>query len=209
MKNIAVVFAGGIGRRMNSKALPKQFLRLYGKEIIIYTLEHFEHHKEIDQIVISCIEDWIPFMEELLIKYRMKKVKKVVPGGSTGQESIYHGLKAAHETAGDKKAVVLIHDGVRPLINRKLISECIATVREKGSAVTVAPAIETIIRSEGKETVDEIIRRSDSASMMSYYGKKIYLVEGPTENIKITTPMDYYTFKALVEAREDSQLFGV
>lgn len=241
MKNIAVVFAGGIGRRMNSKALPKQFLRLYGKEIIIYTLEHFEHHKEIDQIVISCIEDWIPFMEELLIKYRMKKVKKVVPGGSTGQESIYHGLKAAHETAGDKKAVVLIHDGVRPLINRKLISECIATVREKGSAVTVAPAIETIIRSEGKETVDEIIRRSDcllarapqcfylneileahekarkeekddfidSASMMSYYGKKIYLVEGPTENIKITTQMDYYTFKALVEAREDSQLFGV
>ena len=164
-----------------------------------------------------------------------------MPGGSTGQESIYHGLKAAHETAGDKKAVVLIHDGVRPLINRKLISECIATVREKGSAVTVAPAIETIIRSEGKETVDEIIRRSDcllarapqcfylneileahekarkeekddfidSASMMSYYGKKIYLVEGPTENIKITTPMDYYTFKALVEAREDSQLFGV
>lgn len=54
-----------------------------------------------------------------------------MPGGSTGQESIYHGLKAAHETAGDKKAVVLIHDGVRPLINRKLISECIATVREK------------------------------------------------------------------------------
>lgn len=237
--NIAVIFAGGIGRRMNSKALPKQFLKLYGKEIIIYTLEHFEKHKDIDAIVIACVEEWIPFLNELLPKYQMKKVKKVVPGGSSGQESIYHGLLAAREIS-DGNSIVLVHDGVRPLINGELITKCIETVKEKGNAITVAPVIETIIRSEDNGKVSSIIDRSqcmvarapqcfwlndllechekscqkekfdfiDSASMMAYYGKELFIVDGPVENIKITTPMDFYTFKALCETRENSQLFG-
>lgn len=239
--NIAVIFAGGIGKRMNSKALPKQFLKLYGKEIIIYTLEHFENHKEIDAIVVACVEEWIPFLNELINKYRMKKVKKVVSGGKTGQESIYYGLKAAKSIVGNEKSIVLIHDGVRPLINRKLISDCIRSTKERGNAITAVPAIETIICSENKSTVSTMIDRSecmlarapqcffldeilenhkraiqekkmdfiDSASMMLYYGSELYLVEGPVENIKITTPMDYYTFKAMMEADENSQLFGI
>ena len=241
MKNLAVIFAGGIGKRMNSRALPKQLLKLYGKEIIIYTIEHFEHHEEIDGIVISCVEDWIPFMEDLISKYRITKVKEIVPGGKTGQESIFNGLVAAEKIADGQKTIALIHDGVRPLINKELITECISLVKSKGNAVTVAPANETIIRASRKTVVDEIIKRDDcllarapqcfyldeilnahrqarregkdnfidSASMMSYYGNLIYLAEGPVENIKITTPMDYYTFKALVEAQEGSQLFGV
>lgn len=239
--NIAVIFAGGIGTRMNSKALPKQFLKLYGKEIIIYTLEHFENHPEIDAIAVACVEGWIPFLEELLEKYRFNKVKKVVPGGTTGQDSIYRGLKAAEEIADGEKSIVLIHDGVRPLINEELITECIRTVKEKGSAITTAPVIETIICSEEERKVGGIIDRSkclvarapqcfwlseildnhekarregkmdfiDSASIMSYYGKELFIVDGPVENIKITTPMDFYTFKALFEARENSQLFGI
>nr|WP_317449253.1 IspD/TarI family cytidylyltransferase [uncultured Sellimonas sp.] len=240
MKHIAVVFAGGIGRRMNSKALPKQFLRLYGKEIIVYTLEHFQNHNEIDGIVVACVEEWIPFLQELIVKYHLDKVKKIVPGGETGQQSIYHGLCAARKIAEGDKTIVLIHDGVRPLVHSQLISDCIRKVEEKGSAITTAPAIETIFRSSDKRTVDQIIERSDcmlarapqcfyldeilkrhqqakeegrefidSASMMSFYGSDLYLVEGPMENIKITTPMDYYTFKALIEADENSQLFGV
>lgn len=240
MKHIAVVFAGGIGRRMNSKALPKQFLRLYGKEIIVYTLEHFQNHNEIDGIVVACVEEWIPFLQELIVKYHLDKVKKIVPGGETGQQSIYHGLCAARKIAEGDKTIVLIHDGVRPLIHSQLISDCIRKVEEKGSAITTAPAIETIFRSSDKRTVDQIIERSDcmlarapqcfyldeilkrhqqakeegrefidSASMMSFYGSDLYLVEGPMENIKITTPMDYYTFKALIEADENLQLFGV
>lgn len=239
--NIAVIFAGGIGTRMNSRALPKQFLKLYGKEIIIYTLEHFENHPEIDAIAVACVEGWIPFLEELLEKYRFNKVKKVVPGGTTGQDSIYRGLKAAEEIADGEKSIVLIHDGVRPLINEELITECIRTVKEKGSAITTAPVIETIICSEEEQKVGGIIDRSkclvarapqcfwlseildnhekarregkldfiDSASIMSYYGKELFIVDGPVENIKITTPMDFYTFKALFEARENSQLFGI
>ncbi len=239
--NIAVIFAGGIGKRMNSKALPKQFLKLYGKEIIIYTLEHFENHKEIDAIAVACVQEWVPFLKELIEKYQFKKIKQVVSGGKTGQESIYKGLKAAKDIAGTKESIVLIHDGVRPLINEKLISDCIRSTKENGNAITAVPAIETIVCSEDKNTVSKMIDRSecmlarapqcfwlddilknhekaivenkfdfiDSASMMLYYGSQLHLVEGPVENIKITTPMDYYTFKAMVEADENSQLFGV
>ena len=143
--NIGVIFAGGIGTRMTSKALPKQFLKMYGKEIIIYTLEHFEDHKDIDAIVVACVKEWIPFLEELVDRYRLQKVKKIVPGGITGQDSIYQGLKAAKEVAGNEKSIVLVHDGVRPLINEDLITDCIRSVKEKGSAITTAPVIETII----------------------------------------------------------------
>ena len=117
--NTAVIFAGGIGKRMNSRALPKQFLKLYGKEIIIYTLEQFEEHEQIDSIVVACVKEWIPFLEELIRKYGMKKVRAVVPGGETGQDSIREGLKAAERLDQGEDHIVLIHDGVRPLINGK------------------------------------------------------------------------------------------
>ena len=77
--NIAVIFAGGVGSRMNSKAKPKQFLNMHGKPIIIHTLEKFEEHKEIDAIVVACIQEWIPYLEKLLKKYNLEKVAKLVP----------------------------------------------------------------------------------------------------------------------------------
>lgn len=239
--NYAVIFAGGIGKRMNTKALPKQFLKLYGKEIIIYTLEHFEKHREIDGIAVACVEEWIPYLEELIVKYQFKKVKAVVPGGRTGQDSIFEGIKAVDRLVQGDGHIVLIHDGVRPLINEQTITDCIKSVRENGSAITVAPAVETIIRVDDNQQVREVIERADclmarapqcfflkdileahrkavrenkhdfidSASIMKYYGHTLSVVDGPVENIKITTPMDFYTFRALFEARESSQLFGI
>ena len=238
--NIAVIFAGGIGRRMSPKALPKQFLKLHGKEIIIHTLEHFQKHEEIEGIVVACVEDWIPFLQKLLKEYRMDKVAAVVPGGASGQESIYHGLKKAAELFG-LEAQVLIHDGVRPLIDARTITDCLQSIRENGSAITVAPVTETIIRVNDEGRVEQVIDRSDcllarapqgfvlgeilkaherairegrndfidSASIMQWNGQKLFTVEGPVENIKITTPMDYFTFKALAEEKENSQLYGV
>lgn len=238
--NVAVIFAGGIGKRMNTKALPKQFLKLHGKEIIIYTLEVFENHPDIDGIVISCVEEWIPFLKKLIGKYGLKKVKKIVKGGDTGQQSIYNGLIAAKECYGGG-SIVLIHDGVRPLIEEVTITDNIRCVIEKGSAITVAPAIETVIRINEKDEIKEVIERSeclmarapqsfylkdilreheraqldnrfdfiDSAALMRHYGYSLATVPGPVENIKITTPMDYYTFRALYEAKESSQLFGI
>lgn len=117
--NIAVVFAGGVGKRMHTKDIPKQFLKLHNKPIIIHTLELFENHPEIDAIVVSCVSDWVGYLNDLVNKYNLKKVRKIVPGGKTGQESIYNGLKAAEEVGNRDKDIVLIHDGVRPLINKK------------------------------------------------------------------------------------------
>ena len=142
--NIGVIFAGGVGKRMNSRVKPKQFINVYGKPIIIHTLELFDNHEEIDAIAVACLEDWIPYLEELLEKFNIKKVKKIVPGGASGQESIYNGLKAAEEIAGGEKSIVLIHDGVRPLIHAKTISDNIASVKEHGSAITSVTVKETV-----------------------------------------------------------------
>ncbi len=238
--NIGVIFAGGVGRRMNGTAKPKQFLNVYGKPIIIHTLELFELHKDIDAIVVACLEDWIPYLEELIGRYNLKKIKKVVPGGSNGQESIYRGLKAAKEIANGEKAIVLIHDGVRPLIDEKTISDNIASVEKHGSAITCVCVKETVLVVSEDNSISEIPNRDntklarapqsfylddilechskaiqenkfdfiDSCSMAQYYGKKLYLIEGPQENIKITTPDDLYVLRALLKAKEEAQVFG-
>jgi len=239
--NIALIFAGGTGIRMNSVAQPKQFLQLYGKEIIIHTIENFENHAEIDGIVVVCIEEWISFLKTLLEKYGIGKVKWIVPGGETGQESIYRGLSAIKNNISDD-SVILIHDGVRPLITKKLISDCIASVLSHGSAITVTPEIETVVSIDNNDgKIISITDRSncfrakapqcfsfadiwqghtlaladgynnmiDTASLMKHYGHELYTVQGDYENIKITTASDFYIFRALYEARENSQVFGL
>ena len=236
----ALIFAGGSGTRMNSKSRPKQFLQFYGKELIIHTLENFQNHDEIDGIAVVCIEEWIPYLNKLLEKYGIDKVKAVVSGGVTGQESIFKGLKAIKTFDKDEKSIVLIHDGVRPFINEDVISSCIKTVKEKRSAITVVPATETIITSEDgkissitdrskcclarapqcfylddildahhKAIKDGNLNMIDSASLMKFYGHELYTVQGNADNIKITTPADFYTFKALYEVRENQQIFGL
>nr|WP_248630141.1 IspD/TarI family cytidylyltransferase [Enterococcus cecorum] len=240
--NIAVIFAGGVGNRMHSKERPKQFLEMYNKPIIIHTLEHFENHPEIDAIVISCIESWIPHLKTLLYKYRINKVLKVVPGGKTGQLSIYNGLKAAEEISKDSDTIVLIHDGVRPLINNSVISENILSVKEFGSAITTAKVKETIlVVNEADYTIDYVPSRKnsriakapqsfwlneilkvhetalkngetnciDSCTMMQDFGYRLHLIDGPDENMKITTPDDFYTMRAILEAKENAQIYGL
>lgn len=237
--NIALIFAGGTGQRMNSKTRPKQFLELHGKPIIIYTIEAFERHPRIDGIVIACLEPWIPYLQNLLKRFGITKVSAIVPGGANGQESIYNGLAKASELY-PSESVVLVHDGVRPLVNGETISACINKTLEAGSAITVVPAIETVVRTEDG-VITEIIDRHtcsmarapqafilgelvaaheqakaeglddfiDSASLMRHYGHPLHVVEGTPENIKITTPSDFYEFRALVDALEDSQIFGI
>ena len=239
--NVALIFAGGSGTRMNTKAKPKQFLILSGRAIIIHTLEYFENHPEIDAICVVCIEPWIPYLKTLLEKHNILKVKWIVPGGSTGQESIYHGIQAIHDAKISDDSIVLVHDGVRPLITEELITNCIECAKENGNAITVAPAVETIIRTDDNNKIADIYNRSychlarapqcfkvgdfykahiqarsegindiiDSACLMKRYGHTLHMVEGPTENIKITTPMDFYLFRAIFEARENSQIFGL
>lgn len=236
--NIAVIFAGGTGQRMNTKTRPKQFLELHGKPIIIYTLEQFENHSDIDGIVVVCLKDWIPFLEKMIKRYELEKIIEVVPGGSSGQESIRNGIEAAWKQC-PADSTVLIHDGVRPLIDEDTICRCLKSVEQHGNAITVVPAIETIVQ-ESDGVITKIIDRKtcqmakapqcfilrdlreahiaaqndgladfiDSASLMSHYGHTLHVVEGSPENIKITTPSDFYVFRAYVDVVENSQIFG-
>lgn len=239
--NVAVIFAGGVGNRMHSKEKPKQFLEMYNKPIIIHTIEHFDNHDMIDEIVVVCVKEWIPYLEKLLYKFRIEKVKKIVPGGETGQLSIYNGLKAAKELESDEETIVLIHDGVRPLINEKVITDNIESVKKNGSAITTAVVKETIlVVNEKTSTIDYVPSRNnsrvarapqsfwlndileahekslsegetnciDSCTMMQKYGHNLFLVDGPGENIKITTPEDFYTMRAILEAKENAQIYG-
>jgi len=238
--NVAVIFAGGTGQRMNSKTKPKQFLELHGKPIIIYTLEHFDQHEQIDGIIVVCVEGWIDYCIKLIKRFHIEKVKAVIPGGTTGMLSRFEGVKKAAELYPED-TICLMHDGVRPMIDHDIISRNIESVEKYGSGVTVAPAIETIAVRGVDNKVGEIIDRSkcqmakapqsfrlgklldahkkavesgtldciDTAYLMQLQGNDVYTVEGSAENIKITTPTDFYTFRALMDIHENSQIFGV
>ena len=238
MNKVALIFAGGAGKRMNTVSRPKQFLELNGKPVIIYTLELFDNHPEIDGIVVVCLKDWIPFLQKQLKKFEITKVVAIVAGGETGQDSIYNGLVAAKNFYGDE-AIVLIHDGVRPLITEQTITENIHTTVEKGNCITCIPATETFVvtQQDGSLNIpsrkDSLIARApqsfilaqiikahdkaraegrhdfiDSCTMMSHYGHHMNTIIGPMENIKITTPTDFFIFRAMVQVHENQQIFG-
>ena len=147
MKNIAIIFAGGTGSRMGSE-LPKQFLKVNGNEIIIHTLNRFEENENIDEIYVACISDWIPYLENLVKRSSITKVKRIFSGGKTGQDSIFIGLSEVLKDHDN--AIVLIHDGVRPLITNEVINRCIEGVNMYGNAITATPSFETpIVSSDG------------------------------------------------------------
>ena len=238
--NVGVVFAGGTGVRMKTTGKPKQFIELYGKPIIVYTLEIFERSPEIDFVIVPCVAGWESYLEALVEKFRLKKVKKIITGGSNTQESKLKALTALQELCAPDD-IVLLHDAVRPLITEKLIADNIASVKKYGSAVTAVPFTETAIVSEKGETTEKTIVRNtlyiakapqsfyfkdaleahtkgeempytitiDTVSLMTELGKKVHLVPCETTNIKITTPEDYYIFKALVDLRESQDIFGM
>lgn len=235
----ALIFAGGTGKRMNSRSKPKQFLEMHGKPIIIYTLEHFEYHEEIDNIVIVCIENWIEELKGLLKRYGITKVKTIVPGGETGHDSIYLGLESM-KTFTAEGDIVLIHDGVRPLITSGLISQNIEAVKKYGNGITSEASRESIVRSIDGENISEVppraqmytakapqsfyykdilrlyemayedgIKSIDSSHLCSLYNEPMHLVVSTKNNIKITEPADFYIYRAIYEALEGQQIFGI
>lgn len=158
-KNVAIVFAGGSGARMGS-GIPKQFLEVNGKPIIIHTLEIFEEHPEIDEIYVACKEDFISKLERFAERFMITKLVKIVPGGATGQDSIYNALCAAKEN-NDDDTIVLIHDGVRPCITKELIDDDLACVKQYGTAITCTALYETPVVSHDGQTVDNVPPRKE------------------------------------------------
>ncbi len=172
--NIAIIFAGGSGVRMGA-GVPKQFLEINGKPILIHTLQLFQEHEEIDKIYLAMSCDYIRYTQQLVLDYRIDKVAAVVPGGATAQDSIYNALeKAEQENPGD--SIVLIHDGVRPFVEYGVISNNIESVQEYGSAITSTPCYETILVSRDGQKVDELPLRKESYAAQapqSFYLKDI------------------------------------
>ena len=233
MKRIAVIFAGGVGSRMKNDKMPKQFLEWNGKPILIQTLSIFEEEPFIDGIVLVCKSDWMDYAKALIAKEGLQKIVSIVPGGESALDSQYNGLLEVKRLYGVDDITVLIHDGVRPLVDRSTIVRNIRSVETKGSAITVTPAIETVMVTDDGE-IKTILNRQqclmakapqsfrlvdilsvhdtsiaegihdfiDSASMMMHYGYPLYPVWGEPENIKITTPSDYYMFTGILKNRE-------
>lgn len=200
--NIAVIFAGGVGKRMGQTDKPKQFMEVAEKPIIIHTLEIFEKNENIDKIIIASLREWIDYLQDLLKKYNITKVEKIVPGGETGQMSIFNGIKAAKELYPED-SVVLIHDGVRPFIDDELINTNIKSVLENGSAISSVLATETFTIVDEKNNIQNIPERKKSLiakAPQSFYLKDIYNAhikaqsEGKYEFIDSCTMMYYYNY---------------
>lgn len=238
MANIVLITAGGVGKRMGS-SIPKQFVKVAGKPIIIYTLEIFENINKIDAIIISCVNDWIDELNNQISKYAITKVTGIVPGGETGQESIYNGLSKI-SSLYSSNSLVLIHDSVRPLVTEETVIDNIRTAELKGSAVTTVPLTESLIVMQSPCNFEvqprscSFIARApqtfylrdlvelhskakndnrsdfiDTCSLALAYGMQINIVEGSQENIKITTPSDIFSFKALMQKRESESYLSI
>ena len=236
--NIAVIFAGGQGDRLHSYSRPKQFFEFRGKPVVVYTIEVFQHIQEVDAIVVACLQDWIPYLRGLVEKYDLNKVVDIVPGGKKGQDSIYNGLVCAKQNFSEDSLVLIHDGVRPLAMEKTIIEcievakekgncvvcvpamETIAIKKTDGSlevpnrdnALMVrAPqcfVLKDVLEAHQKALAEGRHDFVDTCSMMNHYGYELHTIIGTAENIKITTPADYFMFKAIIEAREESVVFG-
>ena len=227
---------------MKTGGIPKQFLEIDDVPIIIHTLNIFENSPSIDAIVIACVATHIDYLKKLVKTYEISKVKSIVEGGKTGQESIINALKEAEKIKTTEEDIVLIHDGVRPIIDEELIETNIKNVKIYGTSISCLKQRETTIISKSHNEIEEITKRDDtyvarapqtfflndileaenksienndfdcidSCSVMIKYGKHKmpHITECSNDNIKITTPEDYYIAQALIKQRKNKEVWG-
>ena len=173
--NIALILAGGHGSR-TAQDIPKQFMNVYEKPLIIYTLENFERHPDIDGIAVVCIDGWHEVLKAYARQYGITKLKWVVAGGKDGQESTQRGIEALKESC-DAEDVILVHDAVRPFLPKEVITDAIVKCKQKGSGLSAVRCQETIVRTDDGISGQEGIAR--------------------TEIMRVQTPQAYKFGKAL------------
>ena len=226
--NIALIVAAGSGSRMGNADKPKQFLPIYGKPLMIHTIEAFEVHDEIDAIVVVTNEAYIDQVKVWCKQYDLGKIKAVVAGGDSG----HNGVQAVKAISKDpKNDIVLIHDAARPLISQRIITDNIRVCEKYDAVDTVIKASDTIVRSVNEETINDIPARNelyqgqtpqsfklslildaheyvkthevnnvtDDCKLVLSLGKEVRLVEGSKQNFKITTFDDLMMLKALLK----------
>jgi 2-C-methyl-D-erythritol 4-phosphate cytidylyltransferase len=217
-KGRAVILASGSGSRINRET-PKQFLKLSGYPMIIHTLKPFEKCSKIDELIIVTLSDYIDKTWEFVNRYGLTKVKKIIQGGKTRQESSKNGIDAC----GDDTKFVLIHDAVRPFVTSNLLNKLIKALNKYEAVVPVIPSADTIIETDRKGFINNIPDRSklwrvqtpqafsyplikeaharalkdgiknstDDSSLVLRIGHPVYTIKGDEKNIKITYPTDF------------------
>lgn len=178
--NIALILAGGCGSR-TEQDIPKQFMNVYDKPLIIYTLENFERHPDIDGIAVVCLDGWHEVLKAYAVQYNISKLRWLVSGGCDGQESTQRGVEALQEVCGQDD-IILIHDAIRPFITAEVITDVITKCIQKGSGLSAVRCQETIVRTDDGISGSEGIAR--------------------TEIMRVQTPQAYKYGKALWAYRE-------
>ena len=185
--NIALLTAGGVGNRMGQD-IPKQFMCIDNQPVIIYTMQAFQHSKDIDAIAIVCIPGWEPIMQAYANQFNITKLKWIFPGGESNQESIFNGIQGLKKGGCSEDDIILVHDGVRPLVSDRIIAQNIEVCREYGYAVTGLTCKEAIM-----ELVGECVREIDI----------------PRERLVRTQTPHTYHLKTLLNAHESAHTMGI
>ncbi|MBK5240774.1 2-C-methyl-D-erythritol 4-phosphate cytidylyltransferase [Clostridium sp.] len=194
--NIAIILAGGKGTRMGIVDQPKQFIDIYGKPIVVHTIEAFDIHEQIDAIAVVCLKEWHEDIKIWTRKFELNKVRWIVDGGETRQESVLNGLRAIEEDVKPDD-IVVIHDAARPLISHRIIVGNIEGAKEYGAVDTVIPTSDTIIQSVDDNTISSIPVR-----------KELYIGQTP-QSFKYSTIYDAHKSAAkskLQDSTDDCRL---
>lgn len=173
---IAVVIAGGSGRRMGL-GVPKQFIQVDGKPVLAYTLEGFQRHPDIDAILVVCIDGWEDEVRSYVDRFGIGKLRWVAPGGETGQESIRNGLFALEGICAEND-IVVIHDGIRPLVDDFVLSDVIRVCRKHGAAVTAMPYNEQIFVAADEFSTTRFIPRETLRRVATPQAYRFGLIDG-------------------------------
>ncbi len=155
--NIALIIAGGKGQRMQQE-IPKQFLNVNDKPVIMYTLEAFQSHPDIDRIGVVCVDGWHDILRAYARQYRIDKLEWVVSGGENGQASIRNGVFHAEQLYGEQD-IILVHDAIRPMVSHEIISDCIVQCKKHGSAVSIVPCNTVALRRTTDHLSSEVVPR--------------------------------------------------
>ena len=187
MKNFALIIAGGVGARMNQD-IPKQFLNVNDKPVIVYTMEAFQRHPEIDGIEIVCLEEWQGALKAYARQFGIAKLENIVSGGEKGQDSIRNGLRDLASRHCGEEDIVLVHDAIRPMVSQEIISDNIRVCRQYGNAITVVPC---------------------TAAMLKTYDSLSTTEQVPRDNLKITQTPQAFFIRDLLAAHEEALEKGI
>lgn len=187
MKNIVLIIAGGVGARMGQD-IPKQFINVYDKPVIVYTLEAFQKHPSIDAIEVVCLDGWHDVLWAYAKQFGIAKLENIVSGGKNGQDSIRNGLYDIASRHNGSDDIVLVHDAIRPMVSNDIISDNIRVCRQYGNAITVVPCTAAMLKTFDSLSTEEQV---------------------PRDNLKITQTPQAFFLQDIIAAHKEALEKGI